>query len=335
MLRNKEIRFFLTSTVLILGIGMLFGYMHSPVTAVYIAIVGGSLAVCYMVWMTWRYQRIIQLSGYLRKIMAGDTSLDVRDNREGDLSILKNEIYKMTRMLSEQQEGLQKDKEKLTDAISDISHQIKTPLTSMTVMADLLNDPNMETEKRQEFTYHIRRQLERMEWLVSSLLKLSKIDAGTTLFSKEKVDVEQLIKEAVAPMEIPVELKEIELEIEEKPEVTFIGDKNWTKEACINILKNAIEHTPHGGKVSISYEENTIFTEIRIKDTGKGIEKTELPHIFKRFYKGSHAADGSVGIGLAMAYSIVANQQGDIEVMSESGKGTTFLIKFYQGEASH
>lgn len=196
---------------------MLLGYMHSPVTAVYIVIVGGSLASCYMVWMAWRYQRIIQLSGYLRKIMAGDTALDVRDNREGDLSILKNEIYKMTRMLSEQQEGLQKDKEKLTDAISDISHQIKTPLTSMTVMADLLSNPNIETEKRHEFTYHIRRQLERMEWLVSSLLKLSKIDAGTTLFSKEKVEVDQLIQEVVAPMEIPVELKEIELEIEEKP----------------------------------------------------------------------------------------------------------------------
>ncbi|GIO22767.1 sensor histidine kinase KdpD [Oceanobacillus sp. J11TS1] len=330
MLRNKEIRVFIIVTVLVLGIGILFGYAHSPVTALFIAIVGVSLAVCYLLWMAWRYQKMIQLSGYLRKIMAGDTSLDVRDNTEGDLSILKNEIYKMTRMLSEQQEGLQKDKEKLTDAISDISHQIKTPLTSMTVMADLLSDPNLEAEKRREFTLHISKQLERMEWLVSSLLKLSKIDAGTTLFNREKIDVNELVKEVIAPMEIPVELKGIELEIEETPETAFIGDKNWTKEACINILKNAMEHTPNGGKITISYEENAIFTEIRIKDNGQGIEKTELPHIFKRFYKGSHAADGSVGIGLAMAHSIVTNQLGDIEVISEPGKGTTFIIKFYK-----
>ncbi|MEK4300484.1 HAMP domain-containing sensor histidine kinase [Oceanobacillus sp. FSL W8-0428] len=330
MLRNKEISVFLTSTILILGIGILSGFMHSPVTALFIAIVGGSLAICYIVWMVWRYRQIIQLSSYLRKIMAGDTTLDVRDNREGDLSILKNEIYKMTRMLSEQQEGLQKDKEKLTDAISDISHQIKTPLTSMTVMADLLSEPNLDTKKRQEFTYHIRKQLERMEWLVSSLLKLSKMDAGTVLFSKEKVEVPQLVKEAAAPMEIPLELKEIKLKIEGAQKTTFMGDKNWTKEACINILKNAIEHTPNGGEITISYEENAIFTEIRIRDNGPGIEKHELSHIFKRFYKGSHAAEGSVGIGLAMAYSIVTNQKGDIEVLSKPGEGTVFILKFYK-----
>lgn len=330
MLRNKEIRYFLIVTLLILGIGILCGFIYSPVTALFIAVVGGSLAVCYLLWIIWRYRKIIQLSGYLRNIMSGDTSLDVRDNVEGDLSILKNEIYKMTRMLSEQQAGLQKDKEKLTDAISDISHQIKTPLTSMTMMADLLSNPQLEAEKRQEFTLHIRKQLERMEWLVSTLLKLSKIDAGTTLFSREKVDAVQLINEVTAPMEIPIELKEIELEIKGTGTAVFTGDKNWTKEACINILKNAIEHTPNGGKITISYEENAIFTEICIEDSGRGIEKAELPHIFKRFYKGSHAADGSVGIGLAMAYSIITNQQGDIEVFSEPGKGTIFHIKFYK-----
>ncbi len=330
MLRNKEIRFFLIITILILGAGILFGLIHSPVTALYIAIIGGSMAVCYILCMTWRYRKIMKLSDYLREIMAGDTSLDVRENSEGDLSILKNEIYKMTRMLSEHQEVLQKDKEKLTDAISDISHQIKTPLTSMTVMADLLNNPNLEIDKRREFTYHIRQQLERMDWLVSSLLKLSKIDAGTMLFNQESVEVGLLLEEVIAPLEIPIELKEIELKIKKQSETVFIGDKNWTKEALINILKNAIEHTQNGGKITIAYGENTLFTEIQIQDNGRGIEKTEIPHIFKRFYKGSQAADGSVGIGLAMAYSIITQQQGDIEVISEPGKGTFFIIKFYK-----
>lgn len=330
MLRNKEIRFFLIITILILGAGILFGLIHSPVTALYIAIIGGSMAVCYILCMTWRYRKIMKLSDYLREIMAGDTSLDVRENSEGDLSILKNEIYKMTRMLSEHQEVLQKDKEKLTDAISDISHQIKTPLTSMTVMADLLNNPNLEIDKRREFTYHIRQQLERMDWLVSSLLKLSKIDAGTMLFNQESVEVGLLLEEVIAPLEIPIELKEIELKIKKQSETVFIGDKNWTKEALINILKNAIEHTQNGGKITIACGENTLFTEIQIQDNGRGIEKTEIPHIFKRFYKGSQAADGSVGIGLAMAYSIITQQQGDIEVISEPGKGTLFIIKFYK-----
>lgn len=278
----------------------------------------------------WRYKEMEKLSNYLRQIASGDSTLDVRDNQEGELSILKNDIYKVTLMLTEHRAQLQRDQVKLTDAISDISHQIKTPLTSMMIMADVLHDRKLDESKRAEFTRNIGIQLERMDWLVTSLLKLSKMDAGTILFKKNQVDVSQLIKKAIDPVLIPMDIKEQSLVIEGVQQSSFLGDLNWTAEALINILKNCVEHTPDGGEIFISYTENALYTEIIISDNGKGISKKDLPYIFKRFYKGENAGEDSVGIGLAMAYSIVKAQNGDIEVKSEDGQGTRFQIKFYK-----
>ncbi len=288
------------------------------------------LIIATLLFTAWRYREIARLSGFLRRITSGDYTLDVRDNYEGELSILKNDIYKVTLMLSEQGSQLERDKLQLTNAISDISHQLKTPLTSMMVMADLLSDPNMPKEKRNEFTYNIQKQLERIEWLVTSLLKLSKIDAGTALFKKETIVVRNLIQKAMEPVLIPVDIKQQFLHYTGDEDVTFIGDINWTAEAIINILKNCVEHTPENGEIGIFYSENALFTEMKIVDNGKGIPKQELPYIFKRFYKGKNAGEESVGIGLAMAYSIITSQNGDIEVVSEEGKGTSFIIKFYK-----
>ncbi|WP_017795423.1 sensor histidine kinase [Oceanobacillus kimchii] len=330
MLRNNEVQRYLFISIGILIISTISISFISTVAAVFV-FVSTSLIITVFLWMTyWRYKQIKKLSHYLRQISAGNMSLDVRDNREGELSILKNDIYKMSLMLSEQREDLKKDKQKLTDAISDISHQLKTPLTSMTVMAELLSDETMDDDKRLEFTHNIRKQLERMDWLVSSLLKLSKIDAGTIQFAKERVIVSNLVDEVIASLEIPMELKDISFQKLGDREVTFLGDYNWTKEALINIMKNAIEHTPEAERIAISFKENALYTEIIIQDTGKGIAKQDIPYIFKRFYKGGNAIDGSVGIGLAMAHSIITNQHGDIEVVSEEGRGTTFTIKLYK-----
>ena len=288
------------------------------------------LVSCFFFFTKWRYREIERLSGYLRQISSGDYSLDVRNNHEGELSILKNDIYKVTMMLSEQRSFLQEDKVKLTNAISDISHQLKTPLTSMLVMVDLVSDPNLDEVKRVEFTTNIRVQLERIEWLVSSLLKLSKIDAGTVVFKKESISAQQVIQKAVESILIPVDIKQQNLHITGNDTITFIGDFNWTSEALLNILKNCVEHTEEGGTISLSYTENPLYTEITIADNGSGIPKEDLPYIFKRFYRGKNAGDDSVGIGLAMAYSIVTSQNGDIEVSSEKGTGTEFNIKFYK-----
>ncbi len=289
------------------------------------------ILICsFLIFTKWRYQEIEKLSSYLRRISNGDYSLDLRDNYEGELSILKSDIYKVTLMLSEHHSLLQEDKVKLTNAISDISHQLKTPLTSMMVMADLLGDVQLDEMKRQEFTNNIRVQLERIDWLVTSLLKLSKIDAGTVAFKKDHVYVCELIERAIQPVLVPMDIKQQVLKVSGKNEVSFIGDFNWTAEAIINILKNCVEHTKDGGTISISFSENALFTELIVSDNGEGISKEDLPYIFKRFYKGKNAGEDSVGIGLAMAYGMIKSQQGDIEVKSIHGEGTEFIIKFYK-----
>ncbi|WP_339190974.1 MULTISPECIES: HAMP domain-containing sensor histidine kinase [unclassified Paenibacillus] len=330
MLRNREFRWLLLtmSTISLLAI---IGTAFISSAAMGITAVTSVLLIgCCLLFTRWRYREIEKLSGYLRQISSGNYSLDVRDNQEGELSILKNDIYKVTLMLSEQRLLLQEDKIKLTNAISDISHQLKTPLTSMTVMADLLSDPDLDVEKRIEFTRKISLQLDRIGWLVSSLLKFSKIDAGTIQFKKDSIKVKKLVQKSMEPILIPMDIKEQRILIEGEDATSFIGDYNWTTEAMINILKNCVEHTPAGGEITISFAENTLFTEIVITDNGKGIPKAEIPYIFKRFYKGTNANEDSVGIGLALAQSIITEQNGTIDVVSEVGKGTQFRIKFYK-----
>ncbi|HLU20876.1 MAG TPA: HAMP domain-containing sensor histidine kinase [Bacillaceae bacterium] len=330
MLRNREVQIFLLVTVSIGIIITIIASIFSTVAAIFSAFTSILLITAAIIFTRWRYREIEKLASYLRKVSSGDYTLDVRDNFEGELSILKSDIYKVTRMLSEQRALLQQDKLMLTDAISDISHQLKTPLTSMMVMVDLLSDSNLPDEKRTEFTNNIRIQLERIEWLVSSLLKLSKIDAGTAQFKKERVEVKSLIQKALKPILIPIDIKEQKLSITGDASVSFLGDVNWTTEALINILKNCVEHTQDGGEIMISFSENALYTEITITDNGKGIPREDLPYIFKRFFKGKNASDESIGIGLAMAHSIITSQNGTIEVKSDENVGTEFHIKFYK-----
>ncbi len=330
MLRNREIRFLLLVMGAISLTAILVAAFISPVSTLLVFILSLLLMGSSLLFTRWRYRELDKLSVYMGEISNGNDTLDVRDNQEGELSILKNNIYKVTLMLSEHRSLLQRDKVQLTDAISDISHQLKTPLTSMTMMADLLSDPNLSPAKRSEFTHHIRVQLERIDWLVSSLLKLSKIEAKTISFKKDRIPVKNLIQKALEPVMIPMDIKGQTLSIVGDDNVSFIGDFNWTAEAVINILKNGVEHTPEGGAIAITFSENALFTEVIIADNGKGIPKEDLPYIFKRFYKGKNAAEGSIGIGLAMAHSIVASQNGVIDVTSDGETGTQFRIKFYK-----
>lgn len=331
MLRNREIQKMLLAMGAISLVAAGITAAAIPGSAAALVLLTAVLLIgCSLLFTKWRYQEIARLSGYLRRISSGDYSLDVRDNYEGELSILKNDIYKVTLMLSEHKALLQQDKNRLTDALSDISHQLKTPLTSMMMLADLLTDAKLPDDKRAEFTRSLRIQLERMEWLVSSLLKLSKIDAGTVSFKKEPIVVRNLIDRALEPLFIIIDIKEQMVDIIGDDGVTLIGDFNWTAEALINILKNCVEHTPQAGWISLSFSENALFTEITITDSGPGIAKEDIPNIFKRFFKGKNATEGSIGIGLAMAHSIITSQNGDIEVQSEPDKGTRFRIRFYK-----
>lgn len=289
---------------------------------------GVGLLAFFTVYTRKRYRKIEELNDYLTRVLAGVEPPDLECQEEGELSILQTNIYKAATTLRHQNELLSEDKKQMAAAIADISHQLKTPLTSMMVMNDLLLDET-DSDRREEFLRTQSAQLDRMNWLIQTLLKLSKLDAGTIELKREDAVVTEIVEDSVKPFEIQFELKNIGYS-KEIPEISIKCDKNWTVEALRNIIKNCIEHMDEGGKLSISARDTNIFTEVTIADTGCGIAAADLPHIFERFYKGKNAGKDSVGIGLALSRSIIEGQHGDIEVRSTEGVGTKFCIKFYK-----
>jgi signal transduction histidine kinase len=239
-------------------------------------------------------------------------------------------LYKVTVRLREQAELLQKEKIALSNLIADISHQIKTPLTSLGVLADLLAEDPPE-EDRRAFVERLRAQLGRIQWLVAALLKLARLDAGTAAFKSEPVDVRRLIERALEPLQIPLEIKKQRLVIHGGEGASFTGDFNWSAEALTNVVKNCVEHTPEGGRIEITYSANALYAEIIVSDDGEGIASRDIPHIFNRFYRGENAGETSIGIGLALAKAILTAQGGDISVRSRAGGGTSFDIRVFRG----
>lgn len=274
------------------------------------------------------YPDIEELNTYLEKVLSDDDPPEILDIEEGELSILKSNIYKVTTKLKYQKELLKQDKVTLATAMADISHQLKTPLTSMMVMNDLLKSEE-DMEKREEFLKTQSDQLDRMNWLIQTLLKLSKLDAGSILLTKGDIPAGELIKEIMKPFEIQLEIKNISF-VNEIPDVFVMCDKNWTVEAIQNIVKNCIEHMDEGGSLKVSVMDTNIFSQILISDTGCGIAAEDIPHVFERFYRGKNAGKDSVGIGLALAKTIIENQHGEICVRSEEGQGSIFDIKLYK-----
>lgn len=330
MLRNKEFSLYIVGSIFAALILLAIAYTLSWHSFIIVGIAEIVLGTIFVIYTKWRYQEIEKLSSYLREISSGNYGLDVRDNREGELSILRNELFKVTERLSEHSEYLKRDKERMADAISDISHQLKTPLTSMQVMLDLLEQPSLPEEKREQFLKSLQMQLERMEWLITSLLKLSKLDAGTIVFNRDNVQVKAIIEQAIQPVAIAIELKELDIEIIGNLETTFSIDRKWTTEAIINVVKNAVEHTPHGGQITITVTDTSLYTEVVIADSGVGVAKEDIPHLFKRFYKGKYAGESSIGIGLALSHSIIQAQNGTIQVGRGDDKGTVFTMKWYK-----
>lgn len=265
---------------------------------------------------------------YMNHVLKDDYSLDIRDYKEGNFSLIKDNIYKIVVKLKEQKEIEQKEKIYLKDFLSDISHQIRTPLTSMYVINDILLKEQNE-QKRREFLNKNQKELERIEWLITSLLKMSLLDSESVVLKKEEIKIEELIKKSLNSIIIPIELKEIKVDIKGDKNLTHQLDFEWTAEAILNFLKNAYEHTPIGGAINIYYYDNPLYLIIKISDNGSGIEKEELPHIFKRFYKSKTSQNG-IGIGLNMAKNIIEKQNGEIIVRSILSRGTTFEIRFYK-----
>ena len=276
-----------------------------------------------------RDKKIKQITNYINQIKNKKYDLNIKENTEDELSNLKNELYKITIMLKEESEISKKDKENLKMSVEDISHQLKTPLTSITIMLDNLKDnPNMEEKTKQKFIFEISKQVEWINWLVISMLKLSKLDANVVQFYDEKINLKKFIGEIIKNLEIPIEVKNQKIIIDGDENVSFIGDYKWQQEAITNIIKNCIEHNENNGTIYINYEENSLFTKITIRDEGEGIPKEDLKHIFERFYKGKNSSENSVGIGLALAKNIIEKNNGMINCKSELDKGTEFVIKY-------
>ena len=290
-------------------------------------------SVLYMaiifIYLKQRDKKINQITQYINEIKNRKYDLNINENSEDELSNLKNELYKITIMLKEESEISRQDKENIKMSVEDISHQLKTPLTSIMIMLDNLKDnPNMDEDTKQKFIFEISKQVDWINWLVISILKLSRLEANVVKFSDNKINVKKFIDEIIGNLEIPIEIKNQKISIEGDEDASFIGDYKWQQEAITNIIKNAIEHNKENGKITIKYEENVLFTKITIIDEGQGIAKEDLKHIFERFYKAQNSSDNSVGIGLSLAKNIIEKNNGMINCKSEIGNGTEFIVKY-------
>ena len=327
MFHNKELRtglitLALTTAVLTLaalGIRAAAGLL----------VLGMGLAATVVYWLTeyYRYRKLQKLSSDLDNLLVSGTPLPIGEYEEGELSILANQIQKMTLRLTESAEAVKAEKLFLADSLADISHQLRTPLTAMHLTAAFLSATDLPEERRMQLIGELRSLLSRTQWLVESLLKLSKLDAGTVRLAPQQLTLCQLAKKAAQPFTIPMELRGQRLEIRGSGNVT--ADPVWTAEALGNILKNSMEHTPVGGTITVSLEETALYSGIVVQDTGPGFDSKDIPHLFERFYKGAGAEESSCGIGLALAKSVITAQNGTIQAQN-TPTGACFTIRFYK-----
>lgn len=325
LLRNREVKIelilYLILTGILTGVGILLNCGWIVLAS---CIVLGTL---YFISLWFRYRRMQKLSAALENLLSEGTPLPIQDYMEGDLSILSTQIQKMTLRLTEAADTLQADKVFLADSLADISHQLRTPLTAMNLAVSMISQSDLSEKRRAEMIIEMKMLLSRTQWLVETLLKLSKLDAGTVKMEPELLNVEQLIRKSMEPFVIPLELRELQLVL--RCTGFLRVDPGWTAEALGNILKNCIEHTPAGGEILISSEETALYTTVTIDDSGPGFSKEDIPHLFERFYKGKGAHQSSCGIGLSLARTIISKQNGTIRA-ENTGMGARFVIKFYK-----
>lgn len=285
--------------------------------------------IIFAIYLKFRQRKIDKLDTYIQRVSRKDYSIDIESYSEDELSCLKDSLYKITVLLKEDSENKAKQNESILTSVSDISHQLKTPLTSIQILLDNINEnPNMDEPTKRKFLLEISKQIKGMNFLILALLKLSRLDAGAVEFTNEKINLNNLIDDVLSNLDILIDLKQLKVEKNIKSNPYIIGDYSWNKEAILNIMKNAIEHTDSGKKVTITLDENNVYSYIKIKDEGEGIPENELKHIFDRFYKTQSSKENSIGIGLALAKSIIEKQNGYIQVESKLNEGTTFIIKY-------
>ena len=286
-----------------------------------------AFGAAFFIFTKARYKRIARLSDQIDLVLHNTDRLDIDELDEGELSILQSEITKMTLRIREQNDALKKEKEHLANSLADIAHQLRTPLTSVSLLLSLLaNNPAHDEQKA--FLRETEELLVQMDWLITSLLKLSRLDAGIVEFQSEQIDGNDLINTALRPFQIPIELHNIDLHTDVLKGMTIQGDAGWLSEAIQNILKNYIDSVGENGKIEIVCDDNPLFTEIAIHDSGTGFEKEDIPHLFDRFYRGKNSSSTGYGIGLALSKMIITRQGGTITAKNHPQGGAIFAIRF-------
>ncbi len=328
---NREIKRFTVGFCVICAVTCALGAaFYGPYCAVFVFAAFCAAYALYISSVSFRYRELRRMSDSLNRVLHGEDGVFITESREGELSVLQSEISKMTVRLREAADNMKKDKLFLSDAMADISHQLRTPLTSINIILSTLSLPELDEGRRREHVTTLRRLCSRIDWLVETLLKISKIDAGTAVFERAEIKASELVRRAVEPLEASLDLHEIEL-CGKTDGAYFTGDISWSAEAVCNIIKNCIEHTPCGGKIEVRARTTPVFTEITVKDSGCGFDEADIPHLFERFYRGKNSAGEGVGIGLALAKSIVERQNGTIKAENAPGGGALFTVRFYLG----
>ena len=292
------------------------------------------LLLIFVIYERHQGKEIYEITKYLEAINNKNYTLKIDENSEEELSILKNELYKVTVMLRENASNSLKDKINLKTALEDISHQLKTPLTSILIILDnlidnLIDNPEMDYQTRMEFLHDLKRESTRIQSLIQSILKLSKFDSNTVQFIKQDIYLKQIVDEAIKNTGSLADLKNIKIKVDGNKEIKLNCDLLWQTEAVTNILKNCIEHSNENTQIDIKYNNNSVYSYITITDYGEGISREDIPHIFERFYRGKNSANESIGIGLSLSKTIIESNNGIISVESNSDK-TTFMIKYFK-----
>ena len=327
MLRNKEFRQFAILFSLMAAAAVILGFAINRPAGILAASSAAAFGAAFFAFTKARYKSIARISDQIDLVLHNADHLYIGESDEGELSILQSEITKMTLRIREQNDALKKEKEHLADSLADVAHQLRTPLTSANLILSLLAN-NPDENERKAFVRETEELLLRMDWLITSLLKLSRLDAGIVMFQSEQIDVNDLICDALRPFLIPMELHDIDLQTDVPKGMLIQGDSGWLSEAIQNILKNCMESAGEKGKIEIVCEDNPLFAGIVIHDSGPGFEKEDIPCLFDRFYRGKNPNAAGYGIGLSLCKMIITRQGGSVAAGNHPQGGAVFSIRF-------
>lgn len=334
-LHNPSFRHALLGQVVVLAAVALAAWRLSGVAAGLWALAAGVLGLAWFVWAgERRYREMSRLACDIDDVLRDGRSIDLADYGEGDLSILKNQLSKMIDCLRVNSTRLEAEKVALAGALADVSHQIRTPLTAIGLKIAVAQETD-DPAQRKRALRDVETLVARVGWLVSSLLKAAKADAGAIRVQSEKVDARAMVRKALEPLEVSFDLHGVTCEVVGGDSACYTGDLAWSAEALENVLKNCLEHTPEGGRVTVSVSQDALACRIRVTDTGPGIAKEDLPHVFERFYRGRDAAQQAddakapgFGIGLSLAHSLMSAQGGSLRASNAPGGGACFDFAF-------